>query len=371
MALRFLICELVSGKVLDELPMTIEGDLTRLLQAYGEGTLGLPLRNSEGELVSATWEQDIQPWRSLIIVVDEHDRILWHGIPTKRGRGTASKVRYPCRTVEAYLIERYVTDMTFIQADQTSVIFRALMEVAGAGINLEYDCPPSGVLRDHEYRSDDNARVYDRVNELSLVLDGFNWTIDVVWGDPGMTYVRKIARTGYPHLGNRDENPAHFFELGQNVTDFAHEDEEGPTAVSAYGDVPETPEGEEAPENPTRVFAGPVIDLHREAAGWPRREARQAFSGVTDQDTITRHAFGLAAYLFGGQEMVELEARNPGPGEDFTRLGDFTLGDTARALIKCDSLTLDAVWPVVGWALTPSTGVYKPTLAKLGEYRAE
>lgn len=365
MLLRFKICELVEGNVLDELPMTIDGNLTRLLQAYGEGTLSLPLFDKLGNIVSDTWEEALLPWRSLILVVDENDRIIWHGIPQKRGRTASPVVRYPCRTIEAYLIERYVPSLSFKDADQTSEIFRSLVGVAGESIGLEYDCPPSGILRDRDYADDENARVYDRVNELSAVTDGFNWTIDVVWGDDAHSYVRKIARTGFPYLGNRDENPAHYFELGQNVTDFGYDDDwtsgASATHVTGIGD------SNRDSDPPVRLVSDPVIDTGREAAGWPRREYRETFSGVTEKATIDRHARAVAAQMFGGQNVLELTARNPGDGEDFTRLGDFTLGDTAHAVIDHPALTLDAVLPVVGWSITPATGIYKPVLARIGE----
>lgn len=354
----FKVCELVTGKVLDEIPMTIEGDLTRLLQAYGEGTLALELFDGEGDLVMPNWKEALQNWRSLILVVDDEDRILWHGIPIKDPRTAASAVRYPCRTIEAYLIDRYVPDLVFAGADQTSGIFRALVGVAGESIGLEYDCPPSGVLRDRTYEAGENARVYDRVNELAALINGFNWTIDIFWGDDDHSYVRKIARTGYPHLGNRDDNPAHVFELGQNITDFDYDDGDTATHAQALGD--------EDADTGIRIESAPIIDTLRESMGWPRREVRQTFTGVSNQETIDRHAAGLAARLFNGGHVLELTARNPGPGEDFTRLGDFTLGDTARAIIDHPALTLDTVLPVVGWTITPATGIYRPALAQIG-----
>lgn len=358
---RFLICELISGKVLDELPMEITSDLTRYLKMYGEGTLSLPLFDGQKRLVSDTWEQSILPGRSLILVVDDADRIVWHGVPQSRGRGTGYSISYPCRTVEASLVRRYMPTRNYRAMDQAR-IFQAMLETTTAGgIGLDYDCPNTGIVRDRPYNDDENARVYDRVNELAAVSNGFDWTIDVTWGDDAHTYVRKIARTGYPHLGNRTAYPVHTFETGQNITDFDYQEPWGEgdaaTHVTAVGDG----------EGDTKLMSTPIIDTAREAAGWPRMEERRTFSGVTVQSTIDSHARALAGYLFGGQQVLTLTARNPGIGEDFTRLGDLTLGDTARAVIDTPQLKLDAVWPVVGWSLTPATGVYKQTLAKIGE----
>lgn len=362
---RFIICELITGKVLDEVPMVITSDLTRFLKMFGEGTLALPLFDGRGKLVSDTWEQAILPQRSLILVVDETDRIVWHGVPQSRGRNTGYQIPYPCRTVEALLIRRYVPTRNYTNMDQAR-IFQALLETTTAGgIGLDYNCPDSGIKRDRSYGDDENARVYDRVNELAAVSQGFDWTIDVVWGDDAHTYVRKIARTGYPHLGNRTPYPAHTFETGQNITDFDFQEPWGEgdaaTHVRAIGDG----------EGSSKIMSAPVIDTVREAAGWPRLEERRTFSGVTSQSAIDNHAKAVAQYLFAGQRILTLTARNPDDTEDFTRLGDLTLGDTARAVINTPQLTLDAAWPIIGWSLTPETGVYKPTLAEIGEPTGE
>jgi len=362
MTYRFKVCELVSGKVLDEVPFDIEGDLTRYLQQYGEGTLSLPLFDTYGDLVLETWEQAILPWRSLILVVDEQDRILWHGIPQDRPRTLAPQTRYPCRTIEAYLIRRYVPSKVFKGADQTSEIFRWLAGVAGGAIGLEYDCPPSGILRDREYKDADNGRVYDRINELAAVENGFSWTVDIAWGDDAHTFVRKIARTGYPYLGNRTENPVHVFELGQNIDDFEYSEPwgEGDAATHFQG-IGETDDDDQ------RLLSAPVIDTVREAAGWPRLEERRTFAGVSKRLTLDSHSRRTAAQLFGGQHVLTLEARNPGDDEDFTAVGDLSLGDTAKAIIHCPTLDLEETWPIVGWILTPGTGAYKPVLAKIGD----
>ena len=358
---RFLVCELISGKVLDELPMSIESDLTRFLKMYGEGTLGLPLFDGRGRLVSDTWEQAILPQRSLILVVDAEDRIVWSGVPQSRSRGAGYVVRFPCRTVEAYLIRRYMPTRNYRGMDQAR-IFQAMLETTTpGGIGLDYDCPNTGVLRDRPYNDDENARVYDRVNELAAVERGFDWTIDVEWADDAHTRVRKVARTGYPFLGNRTTNPVHVFETGQNLTDFDFQEPWGEgdaaTHVTGIGDG----EGE------SKVMSAPVIDTVREAAGWPRLEERRTFSGVTQKSTIDSHTRAVAQYLAGGQQVLTLSVRNPGVGEDFTRLGDLSLGDTAQAIIRTPQLTLESVWPVIGWSLTPETGAYKPTLAQIGE----
>lgn len=357
---RFLVCEFVSGIVLDELHMEITSELTRGLQMYGEGTLSLPLFNERGEPVSSTWLQNIQPWRTLIVVTDDQYSIVWAGSPyARRRQGNEARTEYPCRSPEAYFISRYTPALYFEGKDQAE-IFRSLVSSA-TGAGFEIMAPATGVVRNQAYADDENARIYDRMNELAAIEGGFDWTVDVVWADDDHTRVRKIVRLGYPHLGNRDLNPEHVFETGQNITEWSYDESwaagDAATHVRAIGDG----EGE------SKIISDPIIDTAREAAGWPRIEERRSFSGVTDYLTINSHAKRTAAAVFGGQKVLSVSVRNPGLGEDFTRLSDLTLGDTARIQIDTPQLVLDEVWPVVGWALTPETGEYNVTLAQLGD----
>lgn len=362
MAYVFTVCELKTGNVITTgLPFVIKGNLDTGLQQDSDGNLDLPLRDSMGNLVDPAWEVHVIPWRSMIVITtaERPDRIVWCGIPTKRTRTMSPIVGFTCKTVEAYLISRYVPTMVFTRQDQTSVIARALFAVAGdaAGIALDYDCPPSGVLLDQTYHDDENARVFDRLAEMAVAENGFNWTIDAEWADSSRQRVRLIARTGYPHLGNRDQNPNHVFELSKNVKDFSFIEEGSPTHVRAIGDG----------EGASKIMSAPVIDTIREGALWPRREVRTSFSGVTEQSAIDKHATALAHGYFADDGLLELEARDPVKDmrEDFTRLSDLTKGDTARVKIKSTSTTIDDIRVVVGWALSGDS-TFKPLLAKIG-----
>lgn len=351
---RFTVCELKTGKVLDDAPLTINGELSRVLQAYSEGTLQLPLLH---EATPETWEQLILPMRSLILVLDEMDRIVWHGIPVNRVRTGEPIVSYPCATIEYYLLRRYVPTMIYTRTDQATIA-RALAGLAAdaAGIPLLFDTPATRVQRDREYADDENARVYTRLQELAAVQDGFNWTIDVDWTDDTHSQVSYTFRTGYPYLGRRVNDPDHVYELPGNLTGFSYEERWGEgdagTHVRAIGDG----------EGSTKVMSSPVIDTLREGSGWPRLEERTSFSGVTSVQTIASHAHQMAVQLFGGQNVITLDARSDDGG---TPLGQLTLGDSALVSIDAPSLTLDEVWVVVGWSLGVDSRTYKPTLARM------
>ncbi len=353
---RFLVCELKTGDVLVEAPFETEGDLSRVLQAFGAGTLILPIR-ARG--CPANWRELILPGRVLLVAVNGAEDIVWAGIPRRRRRRGSGRVAFPSVTLEAYLLDRYVPTRSFRGVDQT-LIARDLAAVAGdaAGIPLQYDCPPSGVLRDRDYADSEDARVYSRLQELAAVGDGFNWTIDVTWADDTHKRVAYTFRTGYPYLGNRSATPNRVLELPGNITDYEQEDSwddgEAATYVEATGDG----------DTDTRIRSTPRIDTVREAAGWPRVEYRGHFSGVKQTATIEGHAQALATQMFGGQNVITLTLRSPAsPGAaDLTR----ALGETARVQITDEELTMDEVLVIVGWDLASnSTKRIRLTLARL------
>lgn len=360
MGYTFLVCDLKTGAVQDEYPFTIGGELSRLLQAYGQGTLKLDVTD---ERTPPAWNRGFLPWRNLVLLIDDRDNILWHGVPLSKKIAAPTVVNYPCATLEAYLLKRYVPDLAFRTTEQTHIARDLASLCVGAGIPLEYDTPASGIVRDRDYFDEDNARVYARLQELAAVQQGFDWTIDVEWADTEHSRVKYVYRTGYPHLGRRPKDPDTTFDYPGNVTAFDYDEAwgegEAATHVTTVGDTITDAETDVE----TTPTSEPVIDTAMEAAGWPRLEERQEISGDVDMPTLQSHAHARAAQMFGGQNVITVTARNTGSGSDLARIG---LGDTARVTIDTPALKLDAVWVVVGWTITPKSSEYKPTLARLG-----
>ncbi|WP_147433587.1 hypothetical protein [Galactobacter caseinivorans] len=361
--MRVYVCEIKSGDVIDEYPLEVSSALSRRLKTYGTGEFRLPVLALNGAQ-ARTWREDLIPWRVLFVACDDDDRIIWAGIPTARTTDENPVVRFPCVTVEKYLDRRYQADAEFEQEDQTSVIARTLVEAVGddvIGIGLDYDTPASGVLRDRTYFNDEDARVLTRVQQLSNVIKGFDWTIDVEWADEDHSRVVKIFRTGYPNLGYITEDPEHVFSVIAGVqgpvTSFSHENQWGDgdaaTLVQAVGDG----QGEDKP------YSVPIIDSTREAAGWPRLEERQSKQGVIEDDTLAQYAQGMAQTYFAGQSVISFDAlvdQWPSPA-------DVTLGDSARIEIDTDQLTISQVWRIIGYSISPAEGKWTPVIARIGD----
>lgn len=358
MAYRFLVCEFKTGKVLEEVPLQVASPLDHVLNGAGRsGRVMLPVTNKR---CPENWEQLILPWRSLILALDEQDAIVYAGVPTDRYRDGGNTPNYPLTTVAGYFSVRQVPTRAYINRDQTAIA-RDLAAIAGdaAGIPLEYDCPPSGQLRDRTYADDENATVYDRLQELCAVENGFDWTVDVSWTDDTHSRVKYTFRAGYPHLGNRSTQPNHVFELTQKGGNIDSYNEQlqwsrgaGATWVRAIGDG----------DAEMRTLSAPVIDTLRETAGWPRIEVSEKFDKVTRQSTIDDHAAGMAARKFGGLQVVDFSVRD-GQG---TSLRDLTLGDSARVHLDTPEIQLETTLVVVGWSIERDASTFTPTLAYLG-----
>ena len=205
--MRFYVCDIKTGNVIDEYPMEVTSELSTRLKTYGSGELALLINH---EACPRTWREDFVPWRILVLVCDDQDRIMWGGVPNTRGTTQEDRVTFPMVTLEKYFDRRYMPSAEYEQQDQTSVIARAMAEVCGddlIGVGLDYDTPASGVLRDRSYYNDEDARILTRIQQLSNVINGFEWTIALEWADSDRARVRKIFRTGYPTLGYVTEEP--------------------------------------------------------------------------------------------------------------------------------------------------------------------
>jgi hypothetical protein len=353
-AYTFYVCEFVSGKLLDELPLEISSELTRVLSGAGAGAFKL---DTSDPRCPDNWDGLLQPWRSLILAVDPSGRIAWHGIPTTREHTLGAVKVIPCVTTEGYLARRYVPTLSYSRKDQTSVIAKGLVQSTDTGgAGFAYDCAASGVLRDHAYASSEDARVLARLQELGALQNGFEWTVDVAWTDSTQTAVSKTFRTGYPTLGVITTTPDHVYEAPGAIVDLTYQEDWKDGAAATHATVTGSGQG------PQRLASAPSIDTMREGQGWPRLEERKSDSSVISQSVLDSAAVTLGNRLFGGQQVTTLQAR----ADMAPFLGEIGLGDSARVAVKTASLNLDSLFRIVGWALSTDATTYKPTIARMG-----
>lgn len=208
----------------------------------------------------------------------------------------------------------------------------------------------SGVLRDRVYDPRDSTSVLQRVRELSDVVDGFEWTIQLAWAASGPMRIVRTLVLHYPRAGR--EQPIIL-------------DRPGPGGPPGAGNVVSVSMTEDATRLASRVYAfgageGPtkVVGVAESTAltdlGYPTLDRSVSFLSVNRQQTIDGHA---AAGLRDAQSAklaptIRIRAdRDP-------LLGDWQLGD--RMLLKVEP---SPAWPdgldgwvrAVGWTFNPGT----------------
>ena len=87
------VCDLKTGDLIDEYPFEINQALERRLGDYRAGTLALNVLDTR---VPAGWRETVLPWRTIIVVCDDDEQIVWAGVPTSIETDGAPTVLYQC-----------------------------------------------------------------------------------------------------------------------------------------------------------------------------------------------------------------------------------------------------------------------------------
>lgn len=224
-------------------------------------------------------------------------------------------------------------DYTFAQVEQLD-IFRTLFADAAytditpdgqtlprwcGNLLVTPDSTVTGVLRDRTYTANDGKDLASMCEELSAVINGFDFVLEsylVTAGEPG----RRI-RFGYPRLGY-DQSTSNIqfraVERGQgNIEDF-----DWPITGSAAYNVREA-----LGDNTTRNDA---VDLSQLNAGVPLLEKSIVYSGVSDADTLKAHAQADLAASSDPQGLPSITVRL----DQDPVIGSYSLGDDALIHIE-------------------------------------
>jgi hypothetical protein len=351
-------CDLVTGQIIDELPdLRLSGSIARVLGTYQNASFTLPIPLPGLTVATRDWVGATEQGRSLIVAV-VNDVPVWGGIALRRNGGTDGELSLNTVTVEGYLNRRYVGDHIWVNADQASVIAAGLIADAQVeGIDLTVDAPASGVLRDRSYFNKDNKTVFAVLDELSGVVDGPEWTIDLAWSDSTQTAVDKIARVR-SRIGITSPSPSAVFETtaasvfdtdGKSGAEYTFDEDysegKGANHVVAYS----SGEGDAQP------FSDPARDEALLAAGFPRYEHRfQPSSSISDVATLNSHAQARLSAMRMGARTWAIEAS----ASAYPLLGvDWNLGDdVAWDLVgHRHPAGVQEQGRAIGWNLSPDT----------------
>lgn len=347
-------CDLITGAKLAYLPGA-SGNLSRSLGSFESSTITVPLPLS-GPLAHRQLLSVLRPAKTLIVAVI-NDVPAWSGIFWKFKEGTSEGLQLACTTPESYLDRRFTGSLSFNQVDQ-ALIAAGLVSVANQdGINIAIDAPESGILRDRNYHDDEDATVYQRLQELMGVIDGPEWTIDTVWADEQQRAVKLVFRC-YAEIGaGRGAPKGPLSTIGQAKAEYEFTDDwskgHGANDVIATG----SGEGED------RIQSVRMVDEDSLAAGYPRLEHRfSPSSSIKQVTTLNDHANAELEMLSNGTQSLEVSARwDIAP----FRLGvDLLIGDWVMYDVygPARPAGFQGVARMIGWKLEASSGKFSPVL---------
>lgn len=359
-------CDLVTGRIIEELPdLTPGGTIRSLLGAYSSCAFRLPVALGGHGAPPREWPAATEPGRTMIVAVLS-GRPVWAGIVLTRAGGSPATVDLGCVSLEGYLDRRYVGDHAWTDQDEASVIAAGLIADAQVeGVGFVVDALATGTLRDRTYADQDDKTVYSALRELMGVIDGPEWTVKLGWTDATQTAVSKTLMVR-KRIGFASTTPDAVFTTGSasavvasaGVSEARYAFAEDYSSGRGANHIVATSSG----EGESRPQSTPARDEARIASGWPRWEHRYSpSSSITEIATLDAHAQAAVAIMGGGARTLTITARAdvyPLVGTDWT-VGD----DIGYDLIgHRHPAGLQGVARAIGWELDAQAGTVAPIL---------
>jgi hypothetical protein len=364
-------CDLVTGQIVEELPtLQPSGALSSLLAAYTSTAFRLPIPLGGHGAPPRNWEAATEPGRTMLVAV-LGDRPVWAGIVLTRDGGTEATVDIGCVSLEGYLDHRWVRDHSWTGQDEASVIVAGLIGDAQIeGIGFIVDAPATGTLRDRTYADQDDVTVYQRLRELTGVIDGPEWTVVLDWTNANQTAIKKTIRVR-KRIGFASAAPNAVFTTGSasavlssiGAAEATYKLREDYSSGKGANHIVATSSG----EGDTRPQSAPARDTALIAAGWPRWEYRySAGSSILDVATLDGHAQATLGFMARGAKVLTITARADG----YPMLGtDWAIGDDVGYELVGHRHPdgLSGVARAIGWELDASAGTVSPILLAPGD----
>lgn len=341
----YLIADLRSGTILDELPLTGVSFDKKLNDA---GTLRGQLRVDDPEMRLREPRVLTEPGRTAIYV-DRDGDLLWGGVIwTSRYSSAKGTLELGASDFLSYFDHRLVLDpadltkaVTFTDADQLDVADR-LIGLAQSHVDGDLGvvltgAGTSGVRRTISYAPAEAKSVAEVLRDLAGADNGFDFTFDVRYDGSGA--IERFLRLGYPRLGQ--PGGPHVWEYGANLLDFGWPSDAASMATRMLG----TSSGQ---------AGAPVIraDSTAHAAGWPLLEAAAPQLDTADAAMLAAHVAGELAVRRRPVVLPELTVR----ADLDPVVGSYSVGDDARVLIDDPFFAgdlLDVTVRLLGFSVTP------------------
>ncbi|AHH97229.1 hypothetical protein [Kutzneria albida] len=352
MSYTYLIADVRTGAIVDELPLT---QVTFDSKLNETGSLRAQLQVTDPQVSVRDPRALTEPGRTALYV-DRDGTLVWGGIIwTTRYDVSTGVLEIGASDFLSYLEHRYVLGypvskpvpntppVAFTGVDQVDIareLVRLTQSHPGGDIGLRVLGPAaSGVPRTVSYAPSELKPVADALRDLANAEHGFDFVVDVRYGSDGRP--QRTLRIGHPALGQ--PGAPYVWEFGANLVRFVW-----PLDGSTMA---------------TRVFAqgaagdsSSVMALAQEdeaiRLGWPLLEATSSQLDTANQDLLDAWAAGSLAAQRRPVALPEITVR-----ADLDPLvGTYSVGDTARVVV--DDLffphrQLDVTMRILSLEVTP------------------
>lgn len=335
----YLFCDLLTNAVLAELPL---GRVRFTCARNGAGTFSASLAIGDTRVARQGPISATIPGRTAMYVLRDGEPLYGGIVWTRRYKASEGHIEIGGAEWWSYFHRRFITTTAeFSQVDQLEIA-RSLVSTAQAepdgdiGVFLDAG-HTSGRLRDRTYVGTELKPVGEAVEQLSAVLDGFDFRSAVELDANGD--LRKRLAMGYPALGRDVEDTGLVFEMPGPVVDY------------------EWPEDGSSMANTVHAVGADHLRSTASVAnraGWPLLEAAASYTDVSRQNTLDDHA---SADLDALDEPVTL----PGftvRGDIEPVLGSYTVGDEARLRVTDSRFPDGAEFTsrITSYTVTPPQG---------------
>lgn len=311
---RYLIADIRTNKVIAELP---SNGCTYSHKLSAPGTFSADLLINDEILLQSPQTATI-PGRNAIYVLRD-DKPQWGGILWGRQYSVVDrKLQIDAESFESYLdrVFQHGTK-TWKQAEQLDI---ARWLVTSMGIQdtlmLEVGSGASGRVRDRSMYAFEYKTVGEELKQLSALIDGFDYGIDV-YEDKNTHEIRRKLNFYYPARGRTPAKSDLVFEYPGSITsiDVELDAAEGANVVYTLG-----------AGTGAAMVVGSALDDAQIEAGWPRLEISRSFTSVKELDTLNAHAKNVLTLKKTPVEVFSVNVR----ADSDPPLGSYTVGDWAK-----------------------------------------
>lgn len=348
--------DLRTGTVLSELPLR-DVHFSSVLNGSGSFSASVPINDHRLDKLGI---DDATTPRKVAIYVDRDDVLVWGGVIWTRSPDTANGVlQLGGNDFWSYFRRRFIrSTQTFAATDQLTIaqtLINYAQAQTGGDIGVTVGSEVSAILRDRTYWAYERKNLAEAVEQLSAVIDGFDFAIDVRYAS-GVP--EKVLTLSYPRRGRIAGVTGHLFDLdrtGGNIVSYTWP-EDGTTTANLVDSIG-AGEGD-------AMLIGTAADTSQIDAGLPLLETVTTYKDITESATINGHAqadLAEVSQLVTTPELVVRADADP-------ILGSYITGDEARIRIDDDwKGGIDTYKRILSISVAPDTPEGEQVTLAMGE----